>query len=314
MTTSVKPGAGWAEEWLAQLDWTEFLRRHHLEKSYLEQASVRYAELVEAIRRTHKQLGRPIVVGVNGAQGSGKSTLADWLVHAFSGSGNSAVALSIDDFYLTHQARLELAELIHPLLKTRGVPGTHDIELALRTLGALTNDPEQVRVPRFDKAHDDRQPASKWPLVKTPTDVIVLEGWCLGIGPQSADALTKPVNELERREDAELIWRQYVNRQLQKHYPPLFDQVDIWVMLRAPGFATVYDWRLEQEHKLAASLANNGAAGRVMSDTEIHRFIQHYQRLTEHGLETLPSQVNFLFTLDSQRQIVNATRPVSVDS
>ena len=35
-----------------------------------------------------------------------------------------------DDFYLTQAQRQDLAQQIHPLLKSRGVPGTHDVPLA----------------------------------------------------------------------------------------------------------------------------------------------------------------------------------------
>ena len=39
--------------------------------------------------------------------------------------------ISIDDFYKTRKERIILSKKIHPLLKTRGVPGTHDIDMML---------------------------------------------------------------------------------------------------------------------------------------------------------------------------------------
>jgi D-glycerate 3-kinase len=45
-----------------------------------------------------------------------------------------------------------------------------------------------------------------------------------------------------------------------------------------------------------------------MSERQIARFIQHYQRLTEHGLATLPPAVDYLYTLDDRRRII-ASRP-----
>jgi len=47
--------------------------------------------------------------------------------YLFSILGDGVEVLSLDDFYLGHAARLQLARDIHPLLATRGVPGTHDI-------------------------------------------------------------------------------------------------------------------------------------------------------------------------------------------
>ena len=72
-------------------------------------------------------------------------------------------------------------------------------------------------------------------------------------------------------------------------------------MLAAPSFDCVYRWRLEQEHKLA--LSSSGGRGAVMSDTEVARFIQHYQRLTEHCLATLPNAVDYLYNLNERREI-----------
>lgn len=51
--------------------------------------------------------------------------------------GLAAVALSLEDFYLTRQQRAEFARRVHPLVQTRGVPGTHDIALVLKVIEAL---------------------------------------------------------------------------------------------------------------------------------------------------------------------------------
>src|SRR5690606_21579360 len=100
---------------------------------------------------------------------------------------------------------------VHPLLATRGVPGTHDIGLARATIAALRAE-GMVAIPRFDKALDDRAPESSWPRMQAPVDVIVLEGWCLAVGPQPAAALAAPINSLEADEDPDGIWRRYVNQ------------------------------------------------------------------------------------------------------
>ena len=48
-----------------------------------------------------------------------------------------------------------------------------------------------------------------------------------------------------------------------------------------------------------------------MTATQISRFIQHYQRLTEHSLDQLPARVHFLFSLDAARQIVAYAEPLA---
>ncbi len=46
-----------------------------------------------------------------------------------------------------------------------------------------------------------REEKSKWPLVKTPVDVIIIEGWCLGVSPQQQVRVAAAVNTLESEED-----------------------------------------------------------------------------------------------------------------
>jgi D-glycerate 3-kinase len=244
---------------------------------------------------------------VNGTQGSGKSTLSDLLVHLFKHKHHlSAVCFSLDDFYLSRQQREDLATEIHPLFKTRGVPGTHDLALAIKTLKCLLEG-KATRIPRFNKAIDDRYDQKDWTVIDKPVDIIIFEGWCLGAQAQSEQTLTEAINDLESEEDASLRWRSYINQQLLGPYQHLFSYIDQWVMLKAPSFECVYQWRLEQEDKLKAKLAASGSNddSGVMNENEVARFIKFYQRITTHLLVTLPAKVHHLFELDEKRQVVN---------
>src|SRR4051794_23194493 len=107
--------------------------------------------------------------------------------------GRSCAVLSIDDLYLTRPEREDLARHVHPLLLTRGPPGTHDVDLGLKAFAALAK-PGETRLPRFDKGADDRAPLSDWPFVRTPVDCLVFEGWCVGALPQPKEDLVEPVN------------------------------------------------------------------------------------------------------------------------
>jgi len=281
-----------------------FLDQHQLDSDYLPHAQRWFAPLAEWLAMHRGGASAPLLVAVNGCQGSGKSTLCAWLSGVLRQQhGLRCLSLSLDDFYLTRTRRAELAAAVHPLLATRGVPGTHDMTLLAATLDALLTPagPASVAVPRFDKARDDRRPQSGWEQLQVPLDLVLLEGWCLGARPQTAAELALPVNALERDEDRDGRWRGYVNERLRQDFLPLYERVDHWVMLQAPSFACVYRWRLEQEQKLARSAAKEQS--RVMDDTRLARFIQFYQRLTEHCLATLPDTVDYLFTLDDQRQI-----------
>tara|TARA_R110001592_G_scaffold215025_2_gene468251 strand:+ start:19633 stop:20559 length:927 start_codon:yes stop_codon:yes gene_type:complete len=289
-----------------------FLDRHRLDAVYLRYAQYWFEPLATALRAHFNgargvHAGRPLLVAVNGSQGSGKTTLCAWLcAHLQAQQGVRAIALSLDDFYLTRAERRELALSVHPLLATRGVPGTHDMALLNTTLDALLAPARTVAVsvPRFDKARDDRRLRSRWDEFEGRVDVVLLEGWCLGARPETVAALRQPVNRLEREEDPDGSWRSYANHALQQDFLPLYERVDKWVMLAAPSFDCVYRWRLEQERKLAR--ATQGEQDGVMTDQQLARFVQFYQRLTQHCLATLPDVVDYLYTLDEKRKIVSS--------
>jgi len=287
-------------------DWQRaFLERNQLDMGYLETALQWLTPVARDLERLQRQTNRPILVALNGCQGSGKTTAADYLCTSLTEEqGLNTVALSLDDFYLTHRERQTLAASVHPLLATRGVPGTHDMSLLRLTLAQLldTRSSKPIAIPRFDKATDDRRPLSDWDRVETPVQCILLEGWCLGAKPESTDTLAEPINDLERGEDPLVLWRNYYNAFLTRHFLPLYPLFDQWIMLQAPSFDCVFNWRREQERKLAASLPPE-KAGSPMNDDALQRFIQHYERITHNCLDDLHHTVNHLFNLDEKRQI-----------
>lgn len=248
-----------------------------------------------------ERMQRPIVVGICGAQGSGKSTVSAGLAERLRATGLKVALLSIDDIYLTHEERDALAE-VHPLLLTRGVPGTHDVELGLRTIDSCGK-AGICMLPRFSKRDDTREPVNAWEKVEGPVDIMLLEGWCVGAVPQAEDALAEPVNPLEAREDPDGRWRRYVNDCLAHDYQRLFDRIDWLVLLGAPSFDCVAGWRKEQEHKLRASLLAAGASlGATLDDAGVDRFIQHYQRITQHILTEMPGRADLTIRLDKARR------------
>ncbi len=240
------------------------------------------------------------VLAISGLQGSGKSTLAAQVASAAHDAGIAALAISIDDFYLGRAARKRLSNDVHPLLKTRGVPGTHDVALALRTLDALRGATPQhpAFIPRFDKGLDTRLPPSRWRRISAPPRFVVVEGWFLGVTPQHASQLRRPVNALERDEDAHASWRNWVNDQLRLHYHALWQRFDRLVMLQAPGFGVVRRWRDEQERAL-----RRRGAEHALSPAALRRFVMHYERLSRQALRVLPARADLRIALDPDRRV-----------
>jgi D-glycerate 3-kinase len=261
-----------------------------------------HAPVAQRIAHAAHELGRPIVVGLCGSQGSGKSTMAAVLKALLERQELPTAVLSIDDLYLTRAERHALGQSVHPLFRTRGVPGTHDVPLGMATLDGLMQGQGPVPIPAFDKQHDDRRPTADWPAVPAPVRIVILEGWFVGARPEPSESLVAALNPLERDEDATGHWRAHVNEALRGPYHELFARIDLQVLLRAPSFDVVYAWRLEQEHKLRARvMAEGGELSLVMDDAGVARFIQHYERITRNILAEMPARADIVVELDASR-------------
>jgi D-glycerate 3-kinase len=278
------------------------MAEHVLPESYAEIVRTVHAPIVEHLAAVKAKAGKPIVVGVCGTQASGKTTLAAFVRGLLRDRGLKAETLSIDDLYLSRDARQALAAEVHPLFVTRGPPGTHDVALGHRVLDVLTGaaPPDGVRMPHFDKAADTLAPREDWPALTGAVDVVLFEGWCVGARPQAEALLAKPINDLERTRDPEGIWRRYINDRLAGDYAKLFARIDCQLMLKAPDFDAVFEWRALQEKKLGDRLmAQGGLTGgrKLMSADDLRFFLAHYQRLTQHILSEMPERADILVKL-----------------
>lgn len=240
--------------------------------------------------------GRPTVLGIAGPNGSGKSTLGRLLAKM-----NGGVCISLDDVYLTRFKRRQMAENVHSLFATRGVPSTHDLALLDEVLDALLKaGPDTLTpLPVFDKLADDRQPRSQWPVFKGRPQLIVLEGWCLGCLPQSAKDLSWPVNALERLEDPQGRWRKAANSALATGgYGRLRSRLDGLIYMRPPSYDIIRKWRYQQEAQLMGVVE--------IDDTRkahIDRFLAHFERYLRWMMRG-GVQADFTIQLDENRQLV----------
>ena len=260
--------------------------------------------LAETLVRERKRTTGPLFVGIAGAQGSGKTTLARDLMRRMRALDLRTTGFSLDDLYLRREERLRLSRRVHPLLATRGVPGTHDPALGLKLFADLraAEADDITPIPAFDKGIDDRMDRDRWPTHRGASDVVFFEGWCVGAPPQREDELAAPINRLEAEEDPEEIWRRWVNRQLAEAYPPLFERLDLLVFLEIPDFDWVARWRGQQERELARTRGTQATA--IMDSTALLRFIAHYERLTRHMLRVMPELAWCTCRLDEHHRIV----------
>ena len=277
-----------------------FMSAHRLPSDFMRVVTDHYLPLAEWIA-AEQGPRRQLLVGICGAQGTGKSTLAAFLEGALAMTGRRVAALSLDDFYLTRAERAKLAATVHPLLATRGVPGTHDVALLMSVLDALhgLGEEDTIRLPRFDKATDDRASPDAWRAQGGPVDIVLLEGWCVGSVAEDEAALAKPVNALEADEDPDGRWRRWVNERLTKEYAGLRGRLDRLVYLAAPDLDAVYRWRRKQEEKLRSATSRGT---RLLGPVQLRRFVMHYERLTRANAKTLPGLADAVLELDQDHR------------
>lgn len=293
------------------------MTQHQLPPEYRRTVRDVLEPLALSLYQASNHSDTPLVVGIHGAQGTGKSTLTDFLRVLLAYRYKCPTAsLSLDDIYCTREDRLKLAQDVHPLLITRGVPGTHDLALGNRVIDRLlqANAGSRTAMPTFNKALDDREPEENWPLFIGHPDIILLEGWCLGARPESDEVLARPMNTLEENDDRGAHWRTWVNDQLRGPYREFFDRLDLLIMLKAPSMEAVKRWRTEQEHKLAERYQSAPKVGedsgrpapevRIMSEQELDRFVMHYERITRHCLAEMPERADVLLTLDEDHNLM----------
>ena len=256
-------------------------------------------------KKTHKN--KTLIIGLAGGQGSGKTTISSIISLILKKYFKLNVfKVSIDDFYKTRRDRKLLSKKKHPLLMTRGVPGTHDHKIISNFFKKVKKKNfKNIKLPKFDKSIDDRCKKKLWYKLKFRPDVVILEGWCVGAKAQNNTKLKKPINSLERVKDPNLIWRKYVNTQLKKNYKKLFNHLDEIVYLKSSSFKLLQEWRITQEKRLWLNSKKKKNL-KIMSKGDVINFMQTYQRITQNMFNDAPKYVSIIFKLDSKHQINSA--------
>ena len=247
---------------------------------------------------------KPYFVGLAGGQGTGKTTISSIikiiLIKYFK---FKVFKISVDDFYKTRKDRSLLSKRVHPMLLTRGVPGTHDINLILNFFKKMKSKKfKSSKVPSFNKAVDDRSSKKNWQKIKERPDIIIFEGWCMGAKPVPVKSLKKSINSMEKVKDPKLVWRKYVNQQLKSKYKNLYSQLNCLIYLKAKNFSLLQKWRLKQEHKLKLKNMKK-SKNKIMNKEDIFNFMQTYQRITENMFKTMPKFASIVMHLNSYHQI-----------
>ena len=251
---------------------------------------------------------RPYFVGLAGGQGTGKTTISSLIKIILTKFFKLKVfRISIDDFYKTRKERISLSKRVHPMLLTRGVPGTHDIKMMLNFFKKVKSKKfKRLKLPTFNKAVDDRFKKKYWYNLNEKPDVIIFEGWCVGAKSEKNSSLRKTINSMEKTKDQKQIWRKYVNQQLKSKYKNLYSQLNCLIYLKAKNFSLLQKWRLKQERKLWLSSKRNSKL-KIMSKRDVINFMQTYQRITQNMFRYMPKYASIIINLNNNHQIKSAT-------
>ena len=287
-------------------DYLKFLDKEKIfnkskEKNFLSLKKT-YIPMSFWIEKQYKKKGKTLFIGFSGGQGSGKTTVTKILKIILEKFFKREIYVgSIDNFYKNLKERKKMSHKIHPLLKTRGVPGTHDINLIKKFFNFLRKKSfRKIKLPKFDKSIDDRTKKKFWFNVKKRPEIVILEGWCVGAKSQKNLLLKKPVNILEKQEDQDQIWRKYVNEKLRNEYKNLFKMIDHFIFIKIPNFKSVLKWRYLQEKKLRKRSRSNK---KIMSYQEIKRFIMFYERITLQMIKDLSKSASVVLFMKKNQEI-----------
>lgn len=268
--------------------------------------------ILDRYRESNKEC---FFVALNAPQGSGKTTLTQHLVKQFRKHNLQALAISIDDFYLSYEEQLKLAQAYpdNPYLQQRGYPGTHDIPLGQQTLKHLKclKQNEHFLVPRYDKSaysgQGDRRPREQWERVQGPVQILLLEGWMLGFAP-STNASTNNIRETQNSslkyigfdfdKDKDSKTWQVIDHFLLP-YSAWLEDVDAFIYLKTQDPIYVLEWRKEAEQNMKA----RGFAG--MSEAEVtayaEKFLPAYERYAENVMKSQSHSPSLFFVLAKNR-------------
>jgi len=263
-----------------------------------------YRYSISYVNKTFNRIFKEIILSkkrkfiISGPQGCGKTTLLKLIKNNFKNFYNiDPLCISLDDYYLTKKQREDLSKRIHPLLKTRGVPGTHAIKKITKTIELFNKKKYPIKIPKFDKLNDDRMSFSQ--IITSKKNMIFLEGWCCGCSPLPKSFLQKNLNKIEKT-DSKYIWRNHYNMELKKEYKLIFNKFEYLIFFNIPSFNCVLNWRVKQESRLKLSKKKNT---NYMNKIEIKNFISYYEKITKWMMKSTLSKSDLKIKINKNQKI-----------
>ena len=234
------------------------------------------------------------IIGISALPGTGKTTLGNWL-EAISLKLNFKIAvISIDDFYLPSN-EMKLAISNNPWNVSRGFPGSHSVKLMYEKLLNWKIKGE-LNVPVFDKSlRNGLGDRSHW-RIDNP-DLLIIEGWFLGIEPLVSDFYYQQMNltELSPNESSYIF----------KIQSNLGKYLDVWRLidniwhLKPLKFEYMNIWKTNQEKAMFIQKGN------ALQDEKLTNFLRMLNVSIPHkSFDFINSYA--LLLIDQQRNLFEA--------
>ncbi|NEO86467.1 MAG: glycerate kinase [Spirulina sp. SIO3F2] len=245
--------------------------------------------LAQDLIAQYQKLQRPVVQGILGGQGTGKTTLAAILHLLLEMEDYRSVEFSLDDLYKSYIERQQIQQA-DPRLAWRGPPGTHDVAIGIELLDKLRQ-PKRGRpvvVPRFDKSACGGAGDKAQPEIIDPVEIVIFEGWFVGVRPVSPAAFAGELPEPIVSE-GDRTFAQDMNEQL-FDYVPLWHRLDRLLVLKPVDYRLSKRWRTQAEQRMKAT----GRSG--MSDAQISDFVDYFWKALHPELFIEPLTQNAMLT------------------
>ena len=250
--------------------------------------------LLSQAYKTYSDFSERKILGISALPGTGKTTLGKWL-EAMSLKFNFKIAvISIDDFYLPSD-QMKIAIKNNPWNVSRGFPGSHSIQLMHEKLLTWKKNGE-LNVPVFDKSlRNGLGDRSHWR--SDNPDLLIIEGWFLGVEPCSSDYYYQDVNSLKLGPH-ESSYRLNIQKNLIQ-YLDIWGLIDnIW-HLKPLKFEFMNVWKSNQEKEMFLKRGN------ALKDENLSNFLRMlYVSIPHQSFEVLNSYA--LLLIDQERNLVEA--------
>ena len=234
------------------------------------------------------------IIGLSALPGTGKTTLGNWL-EAISLKLNFKIAvISIDDFYLPSD-EMKLAIKNNPWNVSRGFPGSHSVKLMYEKLLNWKTSGE-LNVPVFDKSlRNGLGDRSHWRFDNP--DLVVLEGWFLGIEPCLIDVYDEHIQSKGLRPN-ESSYTLKIQNNLQE-YSDIWNLIDnIW-HLKPLKFEYMNMWKTNQEKEMLLKKGN------ALQEEKLSDFLRMLNvSIPQKSFDLINSYA--LLLIDQERNLVDA--------